>query len=223
MFATEGTIYKFSQSKKWQSLPPGKWEGGVSVHPNTLVLLEFLWWSHFMSLSSRLQTVSVNCYCMISQWLVMYVTVMVCERIQKLLLWLLKFHRSLTNDTRIDNLDWLHCAQYNDINTELPTLTHWAWVSRISPHSHADMLISHGQKNTKYKIVRGLWYMYEGYPYYVSAKSRQKFWGQKKKCRIPPPPFFLDLRDFIGWQRTALAFLTPNPHPMLAALLICCI
>ena len=36
----------------------------------------------------------------------------------------------------------------------------------------------------------------------------------KKKCH----QLFWDLRDFIGWQRTALAFLTPNPHPMLAAL-----
>ena len=67
--------------------------------------------------------------------------------------------------------------------------------------------------------------MYEGYSYYVPAKSRQKFLGKKKKVSESPPPplisFFWDLGDFIGWQRTALAFLTPNPHPMLAALEKC--
>ena len=62
--------------------------------------------------------------------------------------------------------------------------------------------------------------MYEGYPYYVPAKSRQKFLRSEKKVSGVPPAhqLFWDLRDFIGWQRTALAFLTPNPHPMLAAL-----
>ena len=48
---------------------------------------------------------------------------------------------------------------------------------------------------------------------------------KKKKCRSHPPPppprssAYLGLARLYNWQRTALVFLTPNPHPMLAALI----
>ena len=62
--------------------------------------------------------------------------------------------------------------------------------------------------------------MYEGCLYYVPA-NRGKNFEVGKKVSSPPLPahqLFGDLRDFIGWQRTAVACLTLNPHPMLAAL-----
>ena len=78
-------------------------------------------------------------------------------------------------------------------------LTHFTTFSR----SHGDIRISH--TNFLFFFACQRFVMYEGYPYYVPAKSRQKCWGRKKKCRSPPPAhqLFWDLRDFIGWQRTA--------------------
>ena len=92
--------------------------------------------------------------------------------------------------------------------------------------SHADMLISHAQffffGLSEVCDVRRV-------PLLCACKIEAKILRSKKKSvGVPPPPpppplisffgTFWDLRDFIGWQRTALAFLTPNPHPMLAAL-----
>ena len=68
------------------------------------------------------------------------------------------------------------------------------------------MLISHAQF---FFFACQRFVMYEGYPYYVPAKIKAKMLRLKKKVS--------DLCDFIGWQWTALVFLTPNPHPMLAA------
>ena len=104
---------------------------------------------------------------------------------------------------------------------ELPTLTHFTTFSR----SHADMLISHAEKNSYYFFFFFLLVRDEGYPYCdLCLQNRGKnFEVEEKSVGVPPPPppphqLFWDLRNFIGWQRTALAFLTPNPHPMLAAL-----
>ena len=99
-------------------------------------------------------------------------------------------------------------------------------LSRIELESHAFhhiltliyMLISHAPF---FSPPCQRFVMHEGYPYYVPAKSRQKFWGRKKMEESPPPrsSAFLGLaRLYRLAQRTALAFLTPNPHPMLAAL-----
>ena len=90
------------------------------------------------------------------------------------------------------------------------SLAHFTTFSR----SHADMLIYHA------KLVRACqrFVMYEtkGTPTMCLQNRCKNF-----EVGVPPPAhqLFWDLRDFIGWQRTALAFLTPNPHPMLAALL----
>ena len=48
-----------------------------------------------------------------------------------------------------------------------------------------------------------------------ACKIEAKILRSEKK-RVPPPSahqLFGDLRDFIGWQRTALAFLTPKSEP----------
>ena len=55
--------------------------------------------------------------------------------------------------------------------------------------------------------------------------AAQIFEVPKKSDGAPPPPppppahqLFGTCATFIGCQRTGLAYLTPNPHPMLAAL-----
>ena len=60
-------------------------------------------------------------------------------------------------------------------------------------------------------------------PLLCACKIEAKIlWSEKKVSESPPPAhqLFWDLRDFIGWERTAVACLTLNPHPMLAALSI---
>ena len=48
----------------------------------------------------------------------------------------------------------------------------------------------------------------------------QNFWGKKDMTESPPrsSAFFGTCATFIGCERTGLAYLTPNPHPKLAAL-----
>ena len=103
--------------------------------------------------------------------------------------------------------------------SRIERLTHFTTFSR----SHADMLISHANF-LLLLLSEVLWCTKRRVPLLCACKIDAKMLRSEKKCRspLPPPPpphqLFLDLRDFIGWQRTALAFLTPNPHPMLAAL-----
>ena len=93
----------------------------------------------------------------------------------------------------------------------LPTLTHWAWDSRISPHftwishSHAYMEISHAKNKNKNEflfflllLVRGLWCTKGTTMCLLCENGCQNFWGQKKSDGVPPPPphqLFWDLRD----------------------------
>ena len=56
---------------------------------------------------------------------------------------------------------------------------------------------------------------------YIHVKMAAKISEVKKKWRSSPPPlisFFGTCATFIGCERTGLAYLTPNPHPKLAAL-----
>ena len=122
--------------------------------------------------------------------------------------------------------EWLRIWRYE----RGMSLTHFTTFSR----SHADMLISHEKKIYFFVfvlllLVRGLWCT-KGTPTTCMCGQNlgKNFQVGKKSVGVPPPPpppppahqLFWDLRDFIGWQRTALAaFFTPNPHPMLAALL----
>ena len=75
-------------------------------------------------------------------------------------------------------------------------------------------------------LVRGLWCTKVPAPTMclLCENGCQNFWGKKKKWwSFPPPPppsisFFGTCATFIGCERTGLTYLTPNPHPKLAAL-----
>ena len=97
--------------------------------------------------------------------------------------------------------------------------TFWRWYANIS---------SPPPKKKKKKfffffffcLSEVLWCTKGSIPLLCACKIEAKFWGRKKKCWSPPSPahqLLWDLRDFIGWQRTALTFLTPNPHPIMLA------
>ena len=88
----------------------------------------------------------------------------------------------------------------------------------ISPESHAYYAnISRPNFFVFFFVACQRFVMYEGYPFYVPA-----MWKWLPKFLRSPPPliiFFGTCATFIGCQRTGLAYLTPNPHPKLAALL----
>ena len=137
------------------------------------------------------------------------------------------------------------CSQFHILKLLFPSIFCWYFryffsetylqgcqLSRIDRETHAIhhiLTLSRWYKNLSHNFFFACqrFVMYEGlYPYYVPAKSRQKFWGRKKKCLSPPPP--PRSSAFLGFARLYrlaadgpshfLAFLTPNSHPMLAAL-----